>query len=263
VRNRIVSQSPFLPIVSPDPPRKTTVEKYGSLYYAAVAGLVVLVALVIVFALGVWSMRGVWADIYALNDPKRPELERINAAWRLSRDPRVTDRQKWDLAVSTIPPPLARYLLAESLSAEAAAVNPRPYALAVARSEGLPPFLIALLARPIAYAAAGGSPLDRESLEEVEAHRDPAVSLWATYAIALGEPEAGSLSAREALDREASGDGSYRKFAGLLRDSARAVPPVRQEKLDAATDWLRSHYANAVNAWAGWREVDTGIVAKS
>ena len=155
------------------PPRKTTVEKYGSLFYAAVAGLVICVALVLVFALGVWSMRGVWAISTSSTTRSGRRWIASTRLGGLARDPRVTDRQKWDLATSSVPPPLARYLLAESLTAEATDGDPRAYALAVARSDGLPSFLLALLARPLAYAAAGGSPLDRESLREVESASRP------------------------------------------------------------------------------------------
>lgn len=248
-----MTQSPFLPIVTPDLPRKTTVEKYGSLFFAAIIGLLICFGLVGVFAVRVWSMRAVWTHIYIVNDPRRSEVDRLDAAASLSVDPRVTDRQKWDLATSRIPPPLARYLLAETLTSEAATADPRAYARSVARSDGLPPFLLPLLARPLAIAAAEGANLDRESLREVESHPDPAVALWATYAIAV---EGAKDESRDALDRlahEAAGTGPYRDFAKILQDSARNRPPLRQELLDSATWWLRSHHPDAIKIWAGRR----------
>lgn len=248
-----MSQSPFLPIVAPDLPRKSTVEKYGSLFYAAIFGLLVCFGLVGVFAIRAWSMRDIWAAVYIVNDPRRPEADRLKAAASLSVDPRVTDRQKWDLATSRTPPPLARYVLAETLTSEAATADPRGYARSVARSDGLPPFLLPLLARPLALAAADGAKLDRESLREVEAHPDPAVALWATYAVAVEGPQDEAQAALGRLAREAAGAGPYHVFAGILQDSARNQPPLRQEILDSATWWLRSHHPDAIKVWAGRR----------
>ena len=42
--------------------------------------------------------------IYLLNDSRRPEATRLQAALELSRDPRVTQQERWDLAMSRIPP---------------------------------------------------------------------------------------------------------------------------------------------------------------
>lgn len=249
-----MSQSPFLPIVSPELPRKSTVEKYGSLFYAAIVGLLVCFGLVGIFAIRAWSMRDIWADIYIVNDPRRSEADRLKAAANLSVDPRVTDRQKWDLATSRTPPPLARYVLAETLTSEAATADPRAYARSVARSDGLPAFLLPLLARPLALAAAEGARLDRESLREVEAHTDPAVALWATYALAVEGETDEARAAKGRLAREAAGMGPYHLFAGTLQDSARNEQPVRQELLNSATSWLRTNHPDAIKIGADRRD---------
>src|SRR4051812_49819420 len=67
--SRIPFEGPFpsLPIVTPDPPRRSTVEKYGGIYFLGLAGLVVVVGLVSWFAAGVWSLRAVWSGIYILH----------------------------------------------------------------------------------------------------------------------------------------------------------------------------------------------------
>ncbi len=94
------SDLPILPDRPTAPPRpKTTAEKYGGLYYLGVAGLIVVVGLLAWFGLGVWSLRAVWRNVYVLHDPERTEAERVEAAYRLSRNPDVTQRQYWDIAL--------------------------------------------------------------------------------------------------------------------------------------------------------------------
>ncbi len=63
---------PDLPIVTPDPPRRSESERYGSLFYLGVGGLAVLVVLIGWFGWSAWSLRDVWTNIYILNDPKLP-----------------------------------------------------------------------------------------------------------------------------------------------------------------------------------------------
>jgi hypothetical protein len=239
---------PQLPIITPGPDRKTIAEKYGGLFYLAIIGLVVCGLMVGIFVLGLWSMRSVWSDIYAVTDASQSNIDRINAAWRLSHDTRVNDRQKWDLALNKTPPPLARYLLAESLTSEAPTASSRAYILAVARSEGLPPFLRILLARPIAYAAAGGHVLDRTALEELSKHTDPNVAVWALFALALEDPPSPE---RLRLDMA--------ELARKLQVAADLQPPARQEALDEATLWLRANNPECASIWQGWREDSKGI----
>ena len=145
-----------LPIITPpEPPpqpKRSAVERFGGLYYLGVAGLVVVVAMVTWFGVGVWLMRADLARIYRLHDSKETEDRRVQAAFELSKSQRVTQRQYWDMALRTSSPALARYLLAECLTTEAVAADPRGYALAVARSKGWPPWFRWLIAHPLAYA---------------------------------------------------------------------------------------------------------------
>src|SRR5262249_1328295 len=107
------TEFPKLPIVTLDPARRSEREKYGGLYVLGIAGLVVIVALVAWFGYGLWSLRDVWANIYLLHDAHRSDAERIQAAYTLSRDPRMTPRQSWDICLRRTLPDLARYLIAE------------------------------------------------------------------------------------------------------------------------------------------------------
>ena len=190
---------PSLPIVTPDPLPRSPSQKYGSFLYLGVLGLVVVVSLVGWFALNVWSLRGVWTNIYVLHDGHRAEADRIRAAYALSRDPRTGQRSFWEMSLRKPLPGLARYLLAEALTARIVADDPRAYGAAVAKSAGWPDWLRLLLTRPLAYAAARGDDVPHEALGELSRNSDPAVALWADYALAAsrqGDPEAAGAAQR-------------------------------------------------------------------
>src|SRR4051812_27063925 len=87
---------PSLPIVTPDPPRRSDPDKYGGLFYLGAVGLAILVALVGWFAWGAWTHRDIWTNVYVLHDQKHSERDRLQAAYALARDPRVNQRQYWD-----------------------------------------------------------------------------------------------------------------------------------------------------------------------
>ncbi len=165
---------PILPIVTPDPPprSRSQAERFGALFYLGVVGLIVLLTLVGWFGWSVWTLRSIWWNVYVLHDPKRPDADRNAAAYAFSHDPAVNQRQLWDVALRKDLPPLARYVVAEGLTDEAAAADPKGYGLAVVRSEGWPDWLRLLLLRPLAYRAAAGHPLPREALAELRQTRD-------------------------------------------------------------------------------------------
>jgi hypothetical protein len=243
---------PTLPIVTPDAPRRSTREKYGGLFALGVIGLLVLLGLVGWFAWGAWSLRDVWANIYVLHDRRRSEADQVRAAYALSRDPRVNQRQYWDICLRRPLPALARYVLAEALTAEAASADPRGYALTVARSPDWPAWLRLLLTRPLAYAAAQGVPIPAAPLRELrERADDPAIVLWADFALAASTP---TDRAAEAALAEASGrDGPDGALARMLLDALRAGGAERTRRLDEATRWLRTNHPEATRIWAGWR----------
>jgi hypothetical protein len=252
--------SDLLPIITPDPepPRRSQAERFGGLFYLGIGGLVVLLALIGWFGWRVWSLRPVWQNVYILNDPSRPEIDRLNAALALARDPEFNDRQRWDLALSRIPPPLARYLLAESLTAEAIAADPSGYALAVARSEGWPDWLRLLLVRPLALDD-GRLGLPRDPLAELRAHPDPAIALWAAYVQAVAREDPEAALALESAPREG---GPFADLARLLRAAFRTGGARRRDFLDEATLWQRRHHPDSARLWAGWEERDGRIVPR-
>ena len=242
---------PELPIVTPDPPRKSQAEKYGSMFTLGIAGLVVAVGLVGWFAFNLWAMRGIWDAVYRLHDAHRPEADRIQAAYSLARDPRVGQRQLYEMVeLNRNLPPLARYLLAEALTAEAAEADPRAYALAVARSKGWPDWLRLLLVRPLAYGAGAGMAIPSAPLEELEHLDDPILPLWAAYARAA----AGDARAGRSLEAAAREGGPRAEQARLLREALRANGKERAEVLNRATRRLRSDHPGAAKVWDGWTE---------
>lgn len=243
---------PSLPIVTPDAPRRSEREKYGGLFYLGAVGLVILGILVGWFAWEAWLLQDVWTHIYVLHDSHRTEAERVQAAFALSRDPRVNQRQRWDICLRTPLPTLARYIMAESLTAEAASADPRAYAMTVARSPGWPGWLRLLLTRPLAYAAAEGQAIPVAPLRELrERDDDPAIGLWASFALAAS-PSADHAAAA-ALSAAAGREGPDRVLAQLLLDALRAEGARREQRLDEATRWLRTHHPEAARLWSGWR----------
>ena len=251
---RVPFEGPFpsLPIVTPDPPRRSAVEKYGGMYLLGLAGLVVVVGLVSWFAIGVWSLRAVWSDIYILHDESRPIAERVQAAYALGRDPRVTPPQRWEMCLRKPLPELARYVLAESLTAEIVRADPRHYSLMVARSPGWPDWLRLLLVRPLAYGAAEGLASPREALVELGRHHDPAIRLWADFARSASPDVATDPDAGKELERTAANDGPDRELAVLLREALRAEGAERARILDRATLWLRDHHPESARLWEAW-----------
>ena len=247
-----------LPVITLDPlERKSQAEKYGSFRYLAIAGLALLIGMIGWFAWGVWSLRDVWRDVYVLHDPSRPEAERLDAAYRLSRDPDATERQLYDISLRRELPDAARYLAAEALSAEAMTGDPRGYAFAVARSEGWPDWLRLLHLRPLAYGAGRGEAIYQEPLRELAEHDDPIIRLWALYILA--ESSRYNSGPREALDDARRGP--FDELASLLWHAIDAEDDARRVSLlDEATDWVRAHHPGAEGIWSRWTRRGGGFV---
>lgn len=247
-------QFPELPIVTPDPPRLSTRQKYGGLLYLGLAGLAAILLLLAWFGHGAWAMRDVWRNVYILHETGRSEPSRVQAAYALSRDERLNQRQRWDICLRRPLPALGRYVIAESLTAEAASADPKGYAMAVARSPGWPAWLRLLLTRPMAYAAIEGVKFPRMPLEELTRQEAPAIALWAQFVLAAqGNPE--GRDALSALETSARRDGRDRELAALLLDAARRPGHLAEQAnlLDRATLWLRTHDPACRAVWKGWR----------
>ncbi len=252
------SPYPNLPIVTPDPapPRKTEQEKYGSLFYLSILGLITLVGLIGYFVYGAWSLRSIWSNIFVLHASQRTEDERIQAAFALSRDPRVTQRDYWEICLRKPLPPLARYLMAESVTADTVAADPKAYELTVLKSEGWPDWLRVQLTRPLAYAAALGVSLPPEPLVELSRHSDPVVRLWIDFARALS----GNGEARDSLRLVSEMAGPNRELAQDLMAALAADGDARRLKLDEATLWVRHHHPDSARIWDGWDVKDNRLV---
>ncbi len=251
---------PTLTIVTPDPPRRSTSERYGALFSMGIAGLVVVVSLLGWFGWSAWKMRSVWTNVYVLHDATQAEPERIQAAYNLAHNPNVNQRQLWDVALRKPLPPLARYIIAEALTAEAAIADPRSYGRVIAKSEGWPDWLRLLLLRPIAYAAALGFAIDKPSLIELTKNSDPEIALWAEAALAIGPDRDGEHGA--ALKRVAEAEGLEQALARtLLRAHEATREPDRIAALDEATRWVRLHHPEAVKIWQGWKDQGGKLVS--
>jgi hypothetical protein len=245
-----------LPIINPAVPARTTREKYGGLFYLGIAGLAILIALVAWFACAFWRLRDVWADIYALHDAKRAEAERVEAALRLSRDDRVNDAQRMEMCLRRDLPLLARYLLAEAVSTEAVARDPRAFSLTVARSPEWPHWLRLLLARRLAYGAARGYAVPPEALAELSRHRDPMIGLWAKFALVVLPGSDSKAGATGDLERAARQPGDTGTLAAMLLAAQSSAPADQERRLGEATTWLRHHHPEAAQIWHGWEVRD-------
>ena len=148
-------------------------------------------------------------------------------------------------------PDVARYLLAESVSTDAIARDPRSYALSVARSPEWPNWLRLLFARRLAYGAARGYAIPREALAELAGHADPMVVLWADCALALMADPDQKSAAR--LEQAATTTGPAAELAALLQAAIKAAPPDRDSRLNDATAWLRLHHPESAKIWQGWK----------
>jgi hypothetical protein len=223
------------------------------LFYLAIGGIVVVLAMVAYFAHGLWQNREVWADVYVLHDASRPQADRVQTALRLARASRLSDEQLIDISLRRDLPDLARYILAEAVSMEALAHDPRAYSLAVARSRDWPDWLRLLLARRLAYGAGRSYGIPREALEELTRHSDPMIGLWASYALAL-QGKAG-VAQRAVLEHAARGPAPDSELAAMLLAALDAREPGRSNMLDRATLWLRRHHPQAIKIWEGWPDL--------
>jgi hypothetical protein len=252
---------PELPILSQgELPPLTQREKFGGLFYLGIGGLLVLIVLVGWFSYAVWANSDVFMDVYRLHDAKRPEAERDQAAFRLSRNPRVNDTQRMQMSLERDLPDLARYLLAESVSTDAVAEDPRSYALTVARSPEWPDWLRLMLSRQLAYGAGRGYAIPHASLEELARHADPMIGLWTTYALAV-LPDSDPRWAAQ-LETSALEEGERAELAALLLAALRLSGTEREARLDLATRWLRRHHPHSAKIWQGWDVKDGQLVGE-
>jgi hypothetical protein len=244
------SSLPSLPIVTPDLPRRSQSDKYGSLFYLGISGLIVVITFVGWFGYRTWMLRDVWANVYVLHDAREPEASRIQAAFHLSRDPRVEQGQLWEMSLRRGLPELARYILAEGIGSKLVAEDPTGYTTAVVMSPDWPAWLRLVLLRPLAYAATAGHTISREKLGELCRRDDPIVRLWALYALAV-QNQSDPQTVVE-IEHVAQADGPNRELAQTLLSAIHSEEAQRFALLDQATAWNRTHHPDASRLWDGW-----------
>ena len=222
------SSFPSLPIINnPQAPARSQREKYGTLFYLGILGLIVLVTLVGWFGYRVWSLRDIWAKVYVLIDAREPEALRIQAAFSLGHDPRVEQKQLWDLSLRRGIPEFARDILAEGIGAELLAEDPQGYVTAVARSPDWPDWLRLALARPTAYAATCDlSRASRRAPPARGSRASPLGSLRPGGPAPARSPDRGRDRAR----RKVLGAGAGTFPAAPRRDSRRYGSPSRDPR---------------------------------
>jgi hypothetical protein len=155
-------------------------------------------------------------------------------------------------------PELARYLLAESLSAQLVSESPSGFSRIVARSPDWPDWLRLLLLHPLALAADQDIPIPREPLEELQKHSDPMIRLWATYVQAIDPTPTGL----KYLLREESDGTPERDLEALLAKVRYSPVSIRARLLFDVLVWQRTHHPEAARIWQGW-EVRRGKLVET
>jgi hypothetical protein len=246
------------PPAQPAPARLSTSQKYGGLFYLGVGGLILIVSLVSWFGYQVYAMRDVFGWVYLLHDDAQPEAIRVQAAFKIARDERINDRQRVDIALRKGLPTLARYLVAEGLTTDSLTADANAFAKMVAYSEGWPDWLRLMFLRVMAYGAGEGYRFPWDPVNKLREHKDPSISLFATYTKAAMEPgDEDALAALKAKSREA---GPYQELAAILYEGASQKGAIRRESLDRATKWLREKAPEVKSLWSGWVERDGDLL---
>ena len=113
------SSFPSLPIINAPVPGRSQREKYGSMLYLGIAGLFVVLGPRRLVRLSVLDdARRLGRRSTCFTTPRRPTRRGCRRPSRLSRDPRVEQRQLWEMSLRRGLPELARYILAEGIGTE-------------------------------------------------------------------------------------------------------------------------------------------------
>lgn len=171
--------------------RLTTAQKYGSLFWLGVSGLVVTVLLVGWFGTQLWAMRDIWRAIYVLHEESMPVAQRLQAAEFLASDPRVEPGQVQPMIFRKTLPDKARYLLAERLD-EALSAKDASQMLKLLGTTGPtspPNWLRGHLARLAAVTVRADGRFPSGLFEQLMIDEDPVVANWAAYALTRARDE--------------------------------------------------------------------------
>jgi hypothetical protein len=226
-----------------------------------IGGLLVVLSLIGWFGYRAWTLRDLWRNVFVLHDAHRPESVRIQAAFDISRDPRVEPQQLWDMSLRRDLPELARFLLAESIAPDLVAQGPLAYASAVSRSPDWPPWLRLVLTRPMAYAATEEHALSRDRLGELCRLNDSILRLWALYALAVQpRPDPQTIVEIEEVGRS---PGPEHELAELFLRAIHSDRAGRLRTLDEATRWNRDHHPDTRRLWKDWTIQGGRVVPKA
>ncbi|MBI1325225.1 hypothetical protein GC170_18830 [bacterium] len=217
-------------------PRLSNAEKYGSLYWLGISGLIFSLGLVAWFAWSLVAMRSVWQAVYVLHDTSRPTEERLAAARSLLADPRVQPAQIQPMIFRPTLPDKARYLLAEGLDKAVSSADARQMlaVLATKNASSPPNWLRGHLARLAAVTIPGDARFPAEAFRNLLADDDQVVSDWAAFALAVRGAEADKSAGMARLEKR-SAEGS--PLAKALADAAKA--PQEQSLLNKANNAMR------------------------
>ena len=202
------------------------------------------------FGYRVWSLRDVWAKIYVLNDARESEARRIQAAFSLGRDPRVEQRQLWDLSLRRGLPELARDILAEGIGADLVAEDPQGYVTAVARSPDWPDWL--RLRWPGRWPTRRRGDMRSRASDSASSAGSPT----RFFASGLSTPLRFRPGPIPRLRSRSSASQGPQRLEHELADSflaaIRTDEAHRLEILDRATLWNREHHSATARLWQGW-----------
>ncbi len=249
---------PTLPILNQPPaePPLSQREKYGGLFYLGIGGLAVVVGLLAWFGHGVYARRSELRDVYILYDTGRPEQERIAAAIRVAHSPGLEDAQRFEMSLDRTLPDVARLALAEGVTIELAAADPRAFGLAVAKSEGWPSWLRLALAVNVARGVARGYSIPRESLNDLSQNPDPMIAVIGLFCRAAVYPP--DETARKALDDQAERPDAVGQLAARMRKALDARPHERDPLIDEVARFIRSAHEPTAKVWADWKSPGAG-----
>jgi hypothetical protein len=209
---------------APAQPRLTMAEKYGSLYWMGISGLIFSIGLIGWFGWNLVAMRHVWRAVFVLHDTTAATADRMAAVDVLLTDPDVQPSQIQPMMFRPTLPDKARYLLAEGLEKAVSPGDARQMlaVLATKNASSPPNWLRGHLARLAAVTIPAGDRFPAEAFRTLLADEDPIVADWAAYALAVAGPDADKSAATARLEKraaEASG------LAGALKEAVSGKSP--------------------------------------
>lgn len=256
-----MSKFPELPILPAPPNRRSNRERFGSLYFLGIGGLVFVLALISWFGWGVWNLREVWRDTYVLYQTGRSLIDRVQAADRLAHDPRVTTQQKLAILLDPQVPDLARWRVGESLGSDAAESDPIEFSKLLLPDRRQPVWLDLLLLRVLADASDHSVRFPPALLDAIDPGEDRWRQVWLDYA-RMFQNGAGPEH-RERLEQIRRSPGQTVEAAELLARAADAEEPRRASLLREAFLSTRAMHPGVQQIWRGWTETQGRLTPRA